>query len=525
MTLLSEISITIDTREQNQKRINAVESWAIKHGAIVEHSALKLCDYKIEGTFNEVDVCLGIEAKSWDNFLSDKIDDMEDKLVRSQEIYTEVALFIETGNYSFNVQENGHCNLNHTNPMLDKDHYEDHVLVPALSTKTLAAFEGFCDTLQRSGIHVRQLRSEAHFPYAIFNLLTYLQTPHKIKVKYLSYKEWLINQYTSIPEVGYVRAKKLIENYPNPFWVCSASEDSLIEVLGRTTGQVVYQHLHNHEFETPEWKNGYHRDGTPKDEPLPEEQEDIDNKVKSAIVDYLKGFSEGRTIEETCLHFNLPQGDFDRQTLHDYIKELAVEGKITSMHSGLFIVAPEIPIPEASAYDRKPQRYTEIPANKTQRDGTPLNPEISSYLCTDSSMQSPPIHNQTVPDNPRDASKEAGSHISTPPGDTICKFASEEKRASCTTPDHFKDTTSKVPQDKKMSLTEHLKVWFQEPHSMMETQLMYGLEGKAGAWSSKSVFDAVLAGEKSGYLRVFPQKGDRYYVVAVKAEKEMDIGL
>ncbi len=508
---LEDIILTIDTREQNQRRIKAVQEWAESLGAIVEHSKLELCDYALVGEFRSRAVNLGIEAKGWDNFLSDKIEDMEDKLVRSQELYSDVALFIETGNYTFKPQENGHCILNHSNPKLD------------LESKTLAAFEGFCATLQANGIQVRQLRSEAQFPYSIYNLLVYLQTPHKVKVKNLTYAEWLTNLYTEIPQIGYVRAKKLIDNYPNPFWLCSASEESLVQVMGKSTGQIAYQHLHNHRFETTEWKKGMHRDGTPKDEPSPEEQDDM---IKTAIVDYLMGFPEGQTIEEICTHFNLDEGDPDRQEMHSHIKELAVEGRVTSVHKGLFIVPPADESDIALAYDGKPQRCREIPANKTDTEGNPLNPiyQDKDGQSAKSEQQSVPVH-PSYPDAdfskvssevpppiqdtaPVDNLPGKGSHIPPPPGDII-----------------LQDTTDKVPSDKKMSLTEHLKVWFQEPHTLMETQLMYGLEGKTGAWSSKSVFDAVMAGEKSGYLRVFSQKGERMYVVAVKAEKEMDIGV
>ncbi len=265
MTLeLENIILTIDTHEEANKqektRVKLIENWFGSLGAMIEHEELSLCDYALIGKFRGNPINFGIEYKAWDNFLTDSIDDMEDKLTRSQEIYDTVALFIEAGNYTFKPDSNGcHCILDYSGATKMSMKQNGN---PEPQSKTLASFEGFCDTLQSNGIHVRQLRSEDQFPYSVYNLLVYSTKLHRLKIKTMTYEHWLLNHYLDLPSVGIVKAKKLILRYPNPFWIASASEESLVAVLGKVTGQVVYQSLRSHELETKDWKNNYFKDGT-----------------------------------------------------------------------------------------------------------------------------------------------------------------------------------------------------------------------------------------------------------------------
>ncbi len=164
---LSELILTIDTREQNQRRIDTLKMWFEFHNGIVEHNKLDLCDYKIEGTYRGIDINLGIEAKSIGDF-STSFQDLPDKLARAYELYTDVGLFIEAGNYTFTPElDNFHSNIvTVVNP---KDNVS--VSVP------LAVLQNLCASLTRNGIHVRQIRSEYAFPYDLANLLIYISNP------------------------------------------------------------------------------------------------------------------------------------------------------------------------------------------------------------------------------------------------------------------------------------------------------------------------------------------------------------
>lgn len=279
---LENLILTICPHEEANRQVKTrtpmIEDWAQSLGICeVLHQELNYGDYALEGEFREHEIDLNIEYKTWDNFISASIDDMEDKLTRSFEEYTDIALFVETWTedrlhpefakgYTFKPDPQGQCYLNYTEGTAHN--FKMKGIKPP--TKTLAAMEGFFDTLQFKGVHVRQLRGESQFKHSLYNLLVYLTNPHNLKVKETSYEQSIINHYMTLPEIGFVRAKKLFQSYPNPSWLNSASEDSLIRLMGRTTGLVIYQYLHNHSFETDAWKCNYHMDGTSGNNAEPE---------------------------------------------------------------------------------------------------------------------------------------------------------------------------------------------------------------------------------------------------------------
>jgi len=313
---LSDIIITIDTREQNKNRISAVEKWGELHGAILENKKLDHLDYRLVGDFKGHDINIGIEAKALSQFCSDDYQENKDKLFAACSIYDEVALFIETGNYEFVVSGFGETNISCR-------------VKPELTiTGKLALFEGACSTLGRYGIHVRQLRSEAHFLYAIENLLTYSIHDHELiqpKSFTLQYKQALLEFCTPL------QAKKLMQHYPNMFWLCSAGEDAYKQILGNKTGKKLYDFIRNPELVTQEWSNSHFQDGTKIEAHIYDTQD-----VIKAVTEYLQGFPEGRTADEICNHFNIMSGDDDKEKFLECLKKMAYKNIITNTVTGLF---------------------------------------------------------------------------------------------------------------------------------------------------------------------------------------------
>lgn len=396
---LEDIIITIDTREQNQKRIKSVESWGIAQGAIVEHSKLGLCDYRIMGTFRDHEINVGIEAKGLSDFCSCDYEDLKRKLFDSFEIFEEVALFIESANYSFLNEGFGKSTI-----------INSAVRDGSANVCNLAVLEGCCSTLPAYGIHVRQLRSEAQFPYSIENLLTYCIHDHDIikqdHKQYLrAYKHTLRSFMTS------VQVKKAISSYPNLFWLCSASEESYKEVFGNKTGTQHYNFIRNPELVTEDWKNKHFNDGTDKIT-LPEVE--VCDKIKNAIVDYLTAQSpHALTVDELCDHFNIAQGDEDKEAFLIYIKELAWEKKITNTVSGELTIIHKL------------QSHCDPTGTflNTNHNTTPLKP----------------IH--PVDDNDKTTGVLTPPLTLSPVAIPIkkeCNFADSKKYDECKTKDHFK---------------------------------------------------------------------------------------
>ncbi len=450
---LENLILTIDTHEEANKeektRIKSITEWFIFNGGSeVYHEELGLCDYEFLGKFRGNPINLRIEYKTWDNFLTDSIDDMEDKLKRSKEICDTVALFIETGNYTFKPNlNNNHCILDYSgfvkNSMKQNGNLEPQ-------SKTLAAFEGFCDTLQSNEIHVRQLRGEAQFPYSVYNLLVYLTTSHRLKVKTMTYESWLLNHYMDLPTVGIVKAKNLILRYPNPFWIGSASEESLVAVLGAVTGRVVYQHLRSHDLETEAWRNNYFKDGTnirqcptthkPCDQvnaydctgAVCEHHPDYskyDDKIKSAIVDYLtEEYPHALSVDKLCDHFNIEQGDEDKERFLIHLKELAWEKKITNTISGEFQVVVHHK-PSQSLSNRRINKDSELKNDDIMKESMSVTHDTLQSHCdpagTFIKQISPTTPKITHPADDNDKSTEV-----LPPNLSSVPFSNQKKIAS-----------------------------------------------------------------------------------------------
>ena len=206
MNDLSNLIITIDTREKSRERIQVISSFFEKHGAAVDYSKLDLCDYHIEGNFRNKDINLGIEAKSLVDFTSSH-KDLSDKLKRSYDLYKDVGLFVESGSYSFTVEHDGlHCVI--SNPAV-KDGKADIL--------KLAVFENLLGSLAYEGIIVRQLINIEQWPYSIFNALIHItkESHSGLKIKSNDYRSQLINILTEPEGLGLEFANKMLSNYWN----------------------------------------------------------------------------------------------------------------------------------------------------------------------------------------------------------------------------------------------------------------------------------------------------------------------
>jgi len=182
-----------------------------------------------------------------------------------------------------------------------------------------------------------------------------------------------------------VQVKKAITSYPNLHWLCSASEESYKEVFGNKTGSQIYNFIRNPELVTEEWRNKHFQDGTDKIQ-LPELE--ICDKIKEAIVDYLtEQCPHALTVDELCNHFNIAQGDEDKEAFLIYIKELAWEKKITNIVSGEFTITKEL----QSLSNRRIDKDSELKNRVETTTGTRPNNDImneSMSVTHDTKLQS-----------------------------------------------------------------------------------------------------------------------------------------
>lgn len=236
---LSSLILIIDTREQDLKRINNIKNFFEKHGAIVEHSKLDLCDYHIEGVFRDKDINLGIEAKTLVDF-SSSYKDLPHKLLKSFDLYDHVGLFVQTGSYSFNVGDDGLlCTIKNYAVQGGKS-----------DILTLPSLENSLGSWANEGIIVRQLQHEAQWPYTMYNVLVNLtkEVHNGLQLKDIDDYSSTLNMLVKIPGIGIESAKKLIKQFGNFYWISVACADDLYITIGKQKGEYLYQFLRSKEL-------------------------------------------------------------------------------------------------------------------------------------------------------------------------------------------------------------------------------------------------------------------------------------
>jgi len=236
---LSSLLLIIDTREKDQKRINAITTFFEKHGAIVEKEKLDLCDYHIEGIFRDKDINLGIEAKTLVDF-SSSYKDLPHKLLKSFDLYDHVGLFVQTGNYAFTVGDDGLlCTIK--NPAV-RDGKADILTLPSL--------ENSLGSWANEGIIVRQLQHEAQWPYTMYNVLINLtkEVHSGLQLKDIDDRSVTFNMLVKIPGIGIESANKLIKQFGSLYWMVLSCWEDLESTVGKQKATTLYNFFRSKEL-------------------------------------------------------------------------------------------------------------------------------------------------------------------------------------------------------------------------------------------------------------------------------------
>lgn len=236
---LSSLMVVVDSREKDQKRISAITTFFEKHGAIVEREKLDLCDYHIEGEFRDKEINLGIEAKTLVDF-SSSYQDLPHKLMKAHELFDDVGLFVQTGQYGFNIGDDGLlCTVK--NPAV-RDGHADILTLPSL--------ENSLGSWANDGIIVRQLQHEAQWPYTMYNVLISLAKPiHSgLQLKEPDPYSVTLNMLIKIPGIGIESAKKLIDQFGNFHWIACHSWDDLKDTVGASKATILHDVFNNQEM-------------------------------------------------------------------------------------------------------------------------------------------------------------------------------------------------------------------------------------------------------------------------------------
>lgn len=239
--MLSEIILTIDTREQDKIRVKTISDFFELHGAIVQNEKLDHGDYLIEGIYKNTPIKLNIEMKTLTGDLFPSFEDLPTKLLNTFSTGAEVALFIEEGEYLISYDEN---NL---------DAWIQNPAMQAATGKsgigTLSMYHNFCSSMSQAGVYVRSFRSIPQFPFIVTGLMNSIIKPiHRgleLKNPEKDFDKYMLNLLVGLPGIGAVKAAHGLQYIPNLERFVSLSLTDLQDIFGAAHGSKLHNFISN----------------------------------------------------------------------------------------------------------------------------------------------------------------------------------------------------------------------------------------------------------------------------------------
>jgi len=245
---LSSAIVTIDTREKDQQRVHTVETAFRNNNASVTLHKCEYVDYVITGFYRGNEMNIGIEYKTFDDFLLNR-DKLPDRLFHALETYDTVALFVEMDSKDISYDTN-----NDTMTLISPTDYvvrQKHQNVGHIVTTTITQFENGMASFSKWGVECRTIfYSPRQIPYSMFALIRHsTKDSHKgLRLKYdkeTNNSDAIFkNMMTQVPGVGVATVNKLMG-----YGIATLKDavgtkvEEFERVLGKKKGNSVYMAL------------------------------------------------------------------------------------------------------------------------------------------------------------------------------------------------------------------------------------------------------------------------------------------
>lgn len=223
MKPLNELDIIIDTRENDQRRIDNVAKFFDERGAYVCKCALKTCDYHITGRFNDHDIDIGIEFKTGSDYAG-SFEGLNDRLARAFEQYDHVGLILQHTHNELSDGPDG-------NPSYTYNLKEGLTLYCNYFT-----LQNGLRSFGNEGVLVGQAWSSYEVPRLMVAFLYYITSDNHHGLCFKDRYD-IRNSILKMPGVGVKTANKLIERYGTIYNIITAPSNDIKLTLGPKTGE------------------------------------------------------------------------------------------------------------------------------------------------------------------------------------------------------------------------------------------------------------------------------------------------
>lgn len=230
---LSELTLTIDTREKDQSRINTISKYFKSRNAHVINSKLDTLDYHIHGFYNNKEVDIGIEYKTGSDFAGNR-DELPDRFARSLLEYINVGLIIEHDYNRIVDQETKFTEITLYEYVIDwntkqtiYDNYQ--------------GLHNALRTYEREGILTGEINGLFEFPRMCIAFLNYVTADDHKGICFENGDKR--NVLMKIPGIGVNGADKLLLKFGSIHNVFTADEEEIKKCIGNKKGEKFIEYV------------------------------------------------------------------------------------------------------------------------------------------------------------------------------------------------------------------------------------------------------------------------------------------
>lgn len=228
---LSELTLTIDTREKDQSRINTISKYFKSRNAHVILSKLDTLDYRIQGFYNDKEVDLGIEFKTGSDFAGN-FTELNDRFARASLEYEDIGFILQHDHSSITDKET----LN-----TEVTAYCYHVTNETILSCNYSALQNTLRTYEREGILTGEINGLFEFPRMCITFLNYITADNHKGICFENGDKR--NVLMKVPGIGVNGADKLLLKFGSIHNVFIADEEDIKNCIGNKKGEKFIEYI------------------------------------------------------------------------------------------------------------------------------------------------------------------------------------------------------------------------------------------------------------------------------------------
>lgn len=227
----SELSLTIDTREKDNKRISTITKYFESRGACVITKKLDTLDYHISGFYNDKEVNLGIEYKTGSDFACNQ-KELHDRFARALLEYDNVGLILEH-DYSRIYDA--------TTKNTEVTLFEYIVSSDMILTTNYMGLKNTLRTYGREGVLTGEINKLFEFPRMVITFLNYITSDDHKGICFENGDKR--NILMKIPGIGVDKSNKLLLQFGSIYNVINASNEDIQKCIGKKNGEKFIEYI------------------------------------------------------------------------------------------------------------------------------------------------------------------------------------------------------------------------------------------------------------------------------------------